>query len=276
MTANPVDHIVEEVTRGRKYRHVTPEVIEHVGAQELRRTRNLRDAVRATKNKLHQVGGAYLLSEMRYPLWLARLTAARQDEDAGAFAGACRDVMAHHASTRERLADLATFYTTLFEHLGGPRSIIDLGCGLNPLALPWMPLPDGATYLAVDIYQDLVDFLDRFFDLVAVNGRAMTADLTQGPPPAHADVALLLKLLPVLDQVDRGRGRALLHEVDASRLVVSYPRHSLGGRSRGMTGNYAGQLLEAVAGTNWDVKRLELRSELVFVVTKHLPRKNGP
>ena len=39
---------------------------------------------------------------------------------------------------------------------GQPKVILDLACGLNPLAAAWMPLAPGATYHAVDVYQDMV------------------------------------------------------------------------------------------------------------------------
>ena len=49
---------------------------------------------------------------------------------------ACRDILTLHSSTRERLPILDRFYRAVFEITGQPASILDLGCGLNPLACP--------------------------------------------------------------------------------------------------------------------------------------------
>src|SRR6185369_15725969 len=147
----------------------------------------LKEAIKATKNKLHQVAGAYLDARLPYDEWLALLTAAAADErrttnderptanddealsnsvlstQSSALAQACRDIMRHHASTRERLPILESFYTTTLASLGPVRSVLDLACGLNPLALPWMPIAPDASYYACDIYADMIAFLNGFF-----------------------------------------------------------------------------------------------------------------
>ncbi|MGE4606208.1 MAG: hypothetical protein AAEJ52_05660 [Myxococcota bacterium] len=47
---------------------------------------------------------------------------------------AVRDEMvASHVSTRERLPDLEAFVTAMFELAPEPASILDVGCGLQPL-----------------------------------------------------------------------------------------------------------------------------------------------
>ena len=50
--------LVTAVSRSPKYQHVSPALIRRFGAEELGKRRSYKDAVKATKNKLHQVGGA--------------------------------------------------------------------------------------------------------------------------------------------------------------------------------------------------------------------------
>jgi 16S rRNA (guanine(1405)-N(7))-methyltransferase len=234
----------------------------------LAKRHSLKEAVKATKNKLHQVGGAYLEGEAHYAVWLDELRETSRSGDRGDFRKACARVMSHHSSTRERLAILDRFYATTLAGLPPFRSVLDVACGLNPLAIPWMPLAENAEYYAVDIYQDMVDFLNRFMALLPIQGHAQAGDVLQACPAQPVDVAFVLKTLPCLEQVDKAAGRRLLDAINADHLLVSFPVHSLGGRSKGMAANYEARFRELVADKDWAVKRFEFVTELVFRVSK--------
>ncbi|MFN8447501.1 MAG: hypothetical protein U0521_02600 [Anaerolineae bacterium] len=162
-----LDALVDAVQSSAKYGSITPELIRRLGAEELRKHPRLRDAVKSTKNRLHQVAGAYLSAPPPYDGWLARLAAAQFGDERREV---CRALMQTHASTRERLPILDEFYRTTLAGIAPVRSVLDIACGLNPLAIPFMPLADGAVYYACDIYADLADFLNRAFPLLGVTG----------------------------------------------------------------------------------------------------------
>jgi 16S rRNA (guanine(1405)-N(7))-methyltransferase len=172
--------------------------------------------------------------------------------------------MAHHTSTRERLPILDAFYSTLFTGLPPIKSVLDLACGLNALALPWMPLAGDVRYFAYDIYRDQVDFLNRCFPLLSCDGRAQVCDLLQCCPDKPADIALLLKTIPCLEQVDKDVGRRLLDGVNAPVVIVSFPVHSLGGHGKGMLDHYERHFYELVAGHPWQIERFVFATELVY------------
>jgi 16S rRNA (guanine(1405)-N(7))-methyltransferase len=176
--------------------------------------------------------------------------------------------MRHHASTRERLGILETFYTTTLAAIGPVRSVLDVACGLNPLALPWMPLAVGPTYYACDIYADMVEFLNGFFAIAGVAGQAQVCDLIAGPPSVQVDLVLVLKALPPLEQIDRDAGRRLLRALDARHLLVSFPAQSLGGRGKGMVEHYEQRFRALVDAEGWAVERFVFPTELAFLVAK--------
>ena len=181
---------------------------------------------------------------------------------------ACKMVMAAHASTRERLPILEAFYAATFAELPPIHSVLDLACGLNPLAIPWMPLAEGASYIACDIYTDMVDFLSEALPLLSVNGEARVCEVVGAPPGDAVDLALVLKTIPCLEQVDKEAGARLLESLNAKYLLVSFPVSSLGGREKGMAENYEARFWELVEGRGWEVERFEFESELAFVVKK--------
>jgi 16S rRNA (guanine(1405)-N(7))-methyltransferase len=268
-----LEQVVQAVLGSAKYRHVSPALVREIGRVELGKGRGWKEAVKAVKNKLHQVAGAYVegrgdLASRPYERWLAELKDASLSPNGAELRMLCREIMAHHASTRERLPILDEFYSAIFEQLPPVHSVVDVACGLNPLAVPWMPLVPGAEYFAYDIYGDMMAFLGDFMALMGVRGYADTRDVIAQPPTVEVDLALVLKAVPCLEQIDRSAGRRLLDGLNARHLVVSFPVASLGGKRKGMAANYEARFWELAAGRNWSVRKLELRTELVFAVSK--------
>ncbi len=260
-----LEALVEAVQGSAKNAAVAPELVRKLGAEELRKHPRLKEAVKATKNRLHQVAGAYLASPPDYSRWLRRLEEARTPDERAAL---CRALMQTHASTRERLPIVDEFYRLALAEIAPVHSLLDVACGLNPLSIPFMPLAEDAVYYACDIYSDLAHFLNHAFPLLGVRGEAWAADVTQTIPQQSADLAIIVKAIPCLEQVEKGIGARLLEGIQAQHLLVSYPAQSLGGASKGMRANYEAQFSELVAGKGWAVRRYDFATELAFLVTK--------
>jgi 16S rRNA (guanine(1405)-N(7))-methyltransferase len=259
--------LAAQVRQGAKYAAICPELVERVAREELAIRRNAKEALKSARRRLHQAGAVYMGERPPYERWLAALREAQGDP--ARIEAVCREALAAHQSSRERLPILARFYGELLADLAPVASVLDLACGLNPLAIPWMPLAPGARYVACDIYTDLAAFLREALPLLGVAGQAETVDLSARTPEAQADVVLLLKTIPCLEQLDRAAGARLLREVRARHVVVSFPIQSLGGRrDRGMPANYRARFAELIAGQPWRVTEHEYESELVFVVDK--------
>lgn len=248
-----------------KYRHISPDLVRRVGARELAVRRSFKEAVKATKNKLHQVGGAYFTARLDYDRALADLRAAAGNE--AALRAACRQVMALHASTRERLPILDEFFATTLADLPPVHTVLDVACGLNALAWPWLPFGRETRYMGYDIYGDMMRFVGEFLALAGVPGETAVRDVIGNPPTQPVDLALLLKLLPVLEQVEETAVARLLDALQARYLLISFPIASLGGRQKGMLANYENQFYGWAAGRNWQVQRFAFATELAFLVT---------
>lgn len=262
-----LDKVLARVLTSRRYRWVAEEVIERLAAEELPKARNMADAEKRTKRRLHQIFGAYLPG-LQYDRVLRDLTTAYGVSDLEAFRSACEMIMSRHASTKERLPLLKQFYAEIFQITGKPLVLLDLACGLNPVATPWMGLPPDCEYLAYDIDKQLIGFIDSFLDLVGMSHRAELKDIITTPPRQSGDVALLLKAAPCLERQKADAGRAILQAVPARHLVVSYPTRSLSGIEKGMGKHYRLQFQKMVEGCAWAVEELSFPDELIFVITK--------
>ena len=273
-----LERVLETVFAARKYGSVHPGLARAIAAAELDKGRSLKEAVKATKNQLHQSATVYFRQNPDYDETVRQLQAVIGSIDCGRDAYAHSDnesvrpllrrIMGAHASTYERLPLLDTIYGQIFQRLPPVNSALDVACGLHPLARPWMPLPPDLAYTAYDIFADQIDFINRFFGVMGYAGVAVQRNALEDMSAPAADIAFLLKTLPCLEQIESGAGRRLLHQIDAPILVVSFPSHSLAGRKKGMADHYAAYFDAITEGSGWQVESLTYPSELVYIVRK--------
>ncbi len=270
----PVDEaaLAQVIRRARrnKYADVCPALVRRIAERELAIRGRPKDAIKTTRRKLHQVGAAYWRgtepSETRYVEWLESLTSAAVRGPAS-LREACQAIMASHASTAERLPLLDTFYQRTLAPIAPVSSVLDLGCGLNPLAAPWMPLAPSATYHAYDVYGGLMGFLGQALPHLELEAHVGCEDVLAEPPNAHAELALLLKVLPLVEQL-WGEPGELIMRIRAPHVLVSFPVTSLGGQRRGMRDHYA-QGFEKMADTQgWAWEAHIFETELAYLVHK--------
>jgi 16S rRNA (guanine(1405)-N(7))-methyltransferase len=266
--SDELEALVEAVRAGASYRAIDPHLVRQVCAQELSKGRKFKETVKAVRNKLHQVGGAYQEEGIDYERWRARLAQLPADLSDVSVQAFCRSMMAQHASTRERLPALEHFFLDSLAGIAPLKSIVDLASGLNFLALPWMPLAPGASYRGCDIYADLVAFGNEFLAHFGVPGGLETCNLAESVPQAAADVTFILKTIPCLEQLDKSIGPRLLEGLPGRQLLVSFPARSLGGKSKGMAQNYEAHFLELTAGKGWEMRKMDFGSEITFFVKR--------
>jgi 16S rRNA (guanine(1405)-N(7))-methyltransferase len=266
--------VAAEVLRSRRYRWVAPDLIVRLAGEALAGSARPAEAVKRVKRRLHQVCGAYV-SDVRPEAILEELREASARGGPAELHAACRRALARHASTRERLPVLETFYPAVFALTGVPRVLLDVACGLGPLAWPWMGLPSETVYRAYDVDRRLVEVVDGFLTLVGVPHVAAQRDVVGCPPGGPADVALLLKSAPCLEQQAPGSTGRLLDALDARHVVLSYPTRSLGGASRSMVAHYRAQLAALLSGSSWRVAELPFPLETVYVLSRSEPGDAG-
>lgn len=263
-----LEKLVKLVQESGKYSEISAGLIRSIGSAELGKRPSFKEAVKATRSKLHQVGSAFQETSIPYEKWTAELAGLDHSLADPAVQNWLKSCMRLHASTRERLPILEKIYLETLASIGPVQSVLDVACGLNPLSIPWMALTGDFSYQAVDIYTDMIEFLNQYFNHFGINGRAEAADVLQNPPLQPVQVALIMKTIPCLEQLDRQAGKTLLENIQAEIMLVSFPAHSLGGRSKGMIRNYEAHFRDLISEKPWRVDRFEFLGELVFRVQK--------
>ncbi|HEU5316003.1 MAG TPA: methyltransferase [Chloroflexota bacterium] len=256
--------VVDEVLESRRYRWLARDFVTRIASDAVKRTRRPSDAVKETKRRLHQAFGAYV-DTLRADRVITSLQRAAAQGDA-ALRRTAQELMAEHASTRERLPVLDAFFADVFAVTGRPTTVLDLACGLGTLALPWLDLPPGGVYHACDVDQRFVHIAHAALAAFGVEGSATLCDVAAQAPETRADVALLLKAVPCLEQQAPGSAARLLDAVQARWLVVSFPTRSLGGAAKGMVSHYREVMAALLSARGWQAQELLFPRELAFVV----------
>lgn len=264
-----LNRLLEVVLKSPKYGSVCGSLIKNIGGRGLSRGQDLKTAVKSTKNKLHQIGGAYFLQKPNYGLWLEKLRHAKKLGSEDLFRKTCAEIMSHHYSTKQRLGLLDQFHAKIFSSLPSVHSIMDIACGFNPLSIPWMPLSGTISYYAYDVYKDLTDFLNDFMAIADVHGHAEARDILQDVPKIKTDLAFVLNAIPCFEQIEKSASLRILESIDAHFLVVSFPVKSLGGKEKSMRRHYKTSFNKLRQGKDWLIEEISFETELVFLVTKN-------
>lgn len=260
--------LLGKVLEKPKYRNIHPGLVTSLIQEEIAKQRNEKEIIKAVTGKLHQVGAAYFQRKPEYEKWTRRLAELPKDIQSDEVKAYCEEVMGCHSSTSERMPIIERFFKETLASIAPVESVIDLACGLNPLAAPWMPLTNNVQFFGCDIFSDMTHFLNDFYAHMNLDGSFATCDLTEMRFPQKAQVAFLLKTLPCLEQINKGIGTELLDRIPADHLLISYPVRSLGGRAKGMGKTYETRFNEMATAKGWKFERFEFPGELAFLVSK--------
>ncbi|MBI5871673.1 hypothetical protein HZB88_01155 [archaeon] len=145
-----------------------------------------------------------------------------------------------HKSSKERIQYYGFVYRKIFGITGKPSSIIDVGCGLNPLSIPFMgPDKEGLRYCALELTEEDAGFLQAYFDKMGINGTAVALDLLDLNEvkefcrrKGRSDVCFMFKLLDTLETEEQGISKWLIEAVDAKWVAASFSTRTLGGKGR--------------------------------------------
>ncbi len=287
--------VVSAIKESKKYRDTSEATIRALAVEALQQYKKVKPAVKAVRVRLHSIMAPYL-GDPDYAAAATTLTTAYASHDPALIRQTCWEIMAHHLSTRERLPILSEFYQQIFAITGKPQTILDIACGLNPLALPWMELlpepvhptaqaglltepAEGGTvggpataeppieFYAYDIHEPRIHFLNHFLVLNGLRPRAILQDVALNFPQEEGDVALFLKEMPRFERNYHGLGQPLLEALRVRHIVLSFPEVSTHG-GRNLVNRYRDFCHQLIANHDWPITELLFEGELVFCIEK--------
>ncbi len=259
--------IESRLARSKKYGHLCPATLKRISEWAAERHKDGKEAEKAAKRKLHQIYAAYMTARELKKIENL-LEQFQPGDNPAAIKELCLQILDCHASARERIPHLPTFYRDIKRVTGEPGSVLDLSCGLNPFTIPWLGLSAGASYRGIDIDCSLIDLINTFLAAIPGDSLATCRDILVSPPTEKVDMALLLKSLPCLEQQEQHCSLRLLKSLNARHLIVSFPTRSLGGRDVGMSEHYDDFMSRLTPEVAVEVSTLSYPNETVYVIEK--------
>lgn len=258
-----VDTITNSVLSSKKYRGIYRPTVARI-VQDVIRRYPAKDVEKEVRNKLHQIWGMYL----ERPNFEKLIQKVRERLDKGeSVETALESLLLLQSSTRERIPVIETFYRQIFSVTGVPQRVVDYGCGLNPLTYLWFNCRP--QYVGIDVDQGLINFVNQVNELI---GLADQIEIKRGDIlvdlEGDADVAMLLKVIPILERQQKGSTRQILQDQPCRYWITSFPTKSLSGRSKGMKEHYQQWFLDLIKDQPWEHTQIEFKNELVFIIQK--------
>ena len=269
-----VQEWVTGVLNSKKYckAGLNPTTVADLIHQETLKHASTKTALKAVKRKLHNIVAPYL-GEPDYADLSQRLALIQDTSlDSTSLRSYCQAALSQHASTAERIPIIANFYTQLFEVTGKPNTILDLACGLHPLAFPWMGLPTTVQYHAYDIIQPRVDFINLFFSRIGVAPLVENRDILVSPPTIHAELALFFKEAHRFEKRQPGCNRAFWKSLNVDTLAVSLPTQNLSGTHSLV--DFHRNLVQTNLPANRRVREMSFGNEIIFIIDRVVKNKN--
>ncbi len=286
----PEDNLIQllkDIKKKKELQNLSDDFVREHLFQYLRKNLPL---TRALQEKFHPRSAAYaevvkhLRSQLRRVYGLFReaeelqrvkeLLAKWEETSQGKKKELLKEILAKNPSTRERLPVYDQLYKKLFGLTGKPKVILDLGAGLHPFSIPFMPLR-APKYYAYDLDAEEISILQEFFSLVhkensSFQGTAEVFDALHFEELAklpQADVAFLLKMTDVFD---RGKGHKVseyvITAIPARFVVVSFPTVTMSGKNMNFPRRKWIELLSRRLGYKW--KSFILGKEIFYVLEK--------
>lgn len=221
----------------------------HRVSAEALAARDARLIVKEVRQGLRMLAGRY-----QHPVYRSQrpvLLAARR----------YRSLLLTHASTASRIAD----YALLKRELKKRRvaSILDLGSGLNPIALA----TPGVTYYALDIREDDLSLVAAFFHQEQIAGTTLVCDLRKNLPSLpFVDACLLMNVLDVVEtQKPKGHKRAeeIIASIQAKYFFITFSTKTLSGSP--MRHPQRGWIERLLTRRGFLWKRISLSTEVLYI-----------
>ena len=253
--------VLDSIKDSKNYKDICSKTIEKLVEQESPKYKKNKDIEQSVRTKLH--------------LWAKMFFSDFNKSKKALLSGEKLDrefylqVIKRHCSTTERYDFLEEFFDDILSNCGEINSVIDIGCGFNPISYICFAKKHAKKYFAYDIVGECIEFLNLCFKDLEKDYVASVLDASQDTPTEVADVAFLFKILPLLEQQKQGKSKELINSLNAKKFVVTYPTKTLGGKNVGMYNKYKEDLNDLCK--NCGLKMIfekEYKNEIMFILEK--------
>jgi 16S rRNA (guanine(1405)-N(7))-methyltransferase len=267
LTDPEIQQLIENTQSSRKYRGLglNPDTIRDLIIQEAPHHTSQKKLRKSVRRKLHNIVAPYL-GEPDYSSQTAELMAIKSSySNSQEIQEFCLKSLSDHTSTAERIPFMEAFYQRIFAVTGKPEILLDLACGLHPLAFPWMGLPTSTQYHAFDIIQPRIDFINIFFIKSGLPPLAKNQDILAHPPQTRADLCLFFKEAHRFEKRSPGCNQKFWASLNTQWLAISLPTQNLAG-THSLVEQHRALIKDNLPQSHGRLQELSFENEIVFLV----------
>ena len=197
----PIHQILQQVKSNKKYKSISNEIVLNEIKKYIKKNPNEtlnKSMIKEIRKNLHRLYSTYSSKKNKRNKLLEQLKINPNNK------GIINQILKTFISANERLEDYQNVYKNIFEITGKPKSIIDLGCGLNPLSFSFMNL-NQLNYYAYDIDEEDIKFINDYFNIIkskGLNGKAQILDVRNQNSVSKlptSDIIFMFKLIDLID-----------------------------------------------------------------------------
>jgi hypothetical protein len=154
--------------------------------------------------------------------------------------GSFEEILRQHGSSSKR--DYAKFYREIFEDIGGAKSVVDLGAGVNGFSFPFLRGVLGYfSYVGIEACGQLVDQMNDYFKENGFDGKAVCLDLFDVDEilkilkkKERPRVVFMFQIVDALENLKRDFSKEFISKIfeECEVMVITLPTESLGGRKK--------------------------------------------
>jgi len=230
--------------------------------QKSPRAKQYKEAVKKTREKLRKEYGIFSEQTGQREKLLEELKKSKNKEKI------IKKLLCLHPSTKERLEIYPELYKEIFKITGKPKIILDLGCGMNPVSCIYTHLKQ-ARYYATEISKKDCEFLNNYFRIMGIKGKAMPLDLKKTEKIAKlpkADLCLLFKVLDTIEEKGHKLAEKIIKKINADWIIASFATKSVKGTP--MRHPYRGWMDKMLKRIKWDYKIIKKPNEIFYIINK--------
>jgi 16S rRNA (guanine(1405)-N(7))-methyltransferase len=265
-----LEALLDEIKKSRKYANISDETILRICKTVAPKYKKQKDIIKAVKNQLHIMHGAFFPENCHKAAMKIISGYECSNRELS------RALLELHPSTKERLPVIGQFYDFLAPYTKTAKKIMDIGCGFNPCAFPWMKIDNIVEYYASDIDYATIEVIKAYFKREKINSKVEIFDVISTIPEYEADITFLFKLVPVLEQQQKGLAYHLIKNIHSKFIIITFPIKSLSGKEKGMEQFYSSRFESNLPKTIAIQKKEIIGTELVYVITDLLEGSDWP
>jgi len=272
-----MEKIVEKVKKKKEFSKLNDDLVREKLDETLKQNPKLREfldrersegytkIIKHTREKLHKAYGVFQIDDKTKVQGL--LDELKKTEDLHEIFSIHNMLLSSVVSTKERLSFYEELYSQIFAITGWPKSILDLGCGFNPMSFPFMRLEE-VDYMAYDINEEDIGILNEYFKAMGddLNGKAQLFRFEDNPKFPRADVCFLFKVLDILDKRGHKKSEELIKSIECKWIVASFSTNTVSGKK--MKHPHRGWMNKMLDRLGYKFKILEFENEIFWVINK--------